>query len=214
MGGIGVSLFSNHSDIGEDPTDESEAQENSSQPRSNPVTRMLRHGFYTLPRDVSGSMLLGLAIAALIAVLIPDDFFAEYLGSNWLAMPAMLVLGIPVYVCSAASVPVAAALIAKGLSPGAAIVFLMTGPATNAVSFTTVYNQFGKRTVIIYILTVVVCALLFGIMFDFLFSNLATKVAHHIHAESATWIEHFAAVALLGLLAWASLSKYLTSRAK
>ena len=96
------------------------------------VVRGLKYGFVTLPRDIGKAMLVGLVIAAVISALVPDGYFAEKLGTGILAMVVMMLLGIPVYVCATASVPVAAALILKGLTPGAALVFLMTGTATTA----------------------------------------------------------------------------------
>ena len=77
-------------------------------------------------------------------------------------MLVMMLIGIPIYVCASASVPVAAALILKGLSPGAALVFLITGPATNAAGLATIWNTLGRRTAILYLLTVAGCALAGG----------------------------------------------------
>ncbi|MHC4643577.1 MAG: SO_0444 family Cu/Zn efflux transporter, partial [Planctomycetota bacterium] len=111
----------------------------------------LKYGFITLPRDIGKAMLVGLAIAAVISALVPDGYFAEKLGTGIFAMVVMMFLGIPVYVCATASVPVAAALILKGLTPGAALVFLMTGPATNAASFITIWKVLGKVTAITYL---------------------------------------------------------------
>ena len=90
--------------------------------------RAMHHAFVSLPEDVAKPMLLGLIVAGLITALVPDDYLAETLGTGIGAMLIMMVLGIPVYVCATASVPIAAALVAKGVSPGAALVFLMTGP--------------------------------------------------------------------------------------
>src|SRR4030042_6037740 len=105
------------------------------------ISRVLKFAFVTLPRDIGGAMLVGLVIAALISVLVPDDFFAEKLGTGIFAMVVMMFLGIPVYVCATASVPVAAALMMKGLTPGAALVFLMTGPAPNLANFLTILEK-------------------------------------------------------------------------
>jgi len=80
----------------------------------------------------------------------------------------MMVLAIPVYVCATASVPVAAALIATGVSPGVALVFLMTGPATNAATITTIWRTMGSRTAVLYLLSVAVTALVSGLTLDYL----------------------------------------------
>lgn len=107
---------------------------------------------------------IGLAISALVTVLVPDNFFADFFqGRDWLAMPAMALIGFPMYVCSTASIPIAASLVAKGLSPGAAFVFLMVGPAMNAMSITTVSSLIGKRATIAYVAVIAVGAILFGV---------------------------------------------------
>ncbi|MGD9110519.1 MAG: SO_0444 family Cu/Zn efflux transporter [Phycisphaerales bacterium] len=127
-----------------------------------------KFAFVTLPRDIGKAMLVGLVIAAFLSALVPDDYFADKLVHPVVAMLVMMVLGIPVYVCATASVPIAAVLIMKGLDPGAALVFLMTGPATNAASFTTIWKGLGGRTAIIYLATVAGCALAAGLLLDYI----------------------------------------------
>ena len=131
------------------------------------IARAFRYGFLTLPRDIGKAMLVGLLIAAILSALVPDDYFADSLEHPVLAMVVMLFLGIPVYVCATASVPVAAVLIMKGLTPGAALVFLMTGPATNAASFVTIWKGLGWKTAVAYLLTVAGCALASGAFLDY-----------------------------------------------
>ncbi len=169
---------------------------------SSGVFRGLKYGFVTLPRDIGKAMLVGLLIAALISTVVPDDFFAEkLLGTGIFAMVVMMFLGIPVYVCATASVPIAAALIAKGLSPGAALVFLITGPATNAAGFTTIWKVLGGRAAIAYLFTVVVCALGSGLLLDMTFPELSSSVQAHVHQmEPSVW-GHISAIALLAILA-------------
>ncbi|HSV27352.1 MAG TPA: permease, partial [Sedimentisphaerales bacterium] len=96
-------------------------------PKQNRLVRALRHSFVTLPRDIGRPLLLGITIAALIGAFMPDDFFQKHLPPGILSMLVMMLIGIPMYVCASASVPIAAALIAKGISPGAALVFLIVG---------------------------------------------------------------------------------------
>ena len=106
---------------------------------------------------------IGLAISAVVTVLVPDGFFAEAFGGrDWLAMPVMAIVGFPMYVCSTASIPIAASLILKGVSPGAAFVFLMVGPAINAMSVTTVASLIGRKAAAAYVATIVVGAILCG----------------------------------------------------
>lgn len=153
-------------------------------------------------------MLIGLVIAAIISVAVPDDFFAEKIGTGIGAMILMMLIGIPLYVCATASVPIAAALIAKGLSPGAALVFLMTGPATNAAGFVMIWKILGNRTAIIYIITVAICALVSGLLLDAMFSNLGAQIQGHFHKMAATPLEHISAVILLSILLWGIYKKY------
>ena len=163
----------------------------------------MKYAFVTLPRDIGKPLLLGLVIAAVISALVPDDFFAERLGTGLPAMLIMMAVGIPIYVCASASVPVAAALILKGLSPGAALVFLMTGPATNAAGLATIWNTLGRRTAILYLLSVAGCALASGLVLDAIIQS--THVDHamtHAHAMLPPVVEYASAAVLLALLGY------------
>ena len=171
------------------------------------ITRGLKYGFVTLPRDIGKAMLLGLIIAAAISALVPDGFFAEKLGVGIFAMIVMMFLGIPVYVCATASIPVAAALILKGLTPGAALVFLMTGPATNAASLVTIWKTLGGKTAIIYLLTVAGCALLSGILLDHIAGGIDFDVAVRHGPMLPAAIKYTATIALIAILAIGMLTK-------
>jgi hypothetical protein len=111
--------------------------------------------------------------------LVPDDFFAEILPPGLPAMLIMMVLGIPVYVCATASVPIAAAMMMKGLSPGAALVFLVTGPATNAATIVTIWKILGRKTAVIYLLTVAGCALAGGLLLDLISGEQSPMAMAH-----------------------------------
>jgi uncharacterized membrane protein YraQ (UPF0718 family) len=171
--------------------------------KKNWFVRAMKHGFITLPADIGRAMLVGIMIAALISAFVPDDFFATTLSgksSDLIAMLVMMVLGIPVYVCATASVPIALALIVKGLNPGAALVFLMTGPATNAASLATLWSQLGPRVAIVYLLTVAGCALAGGFILDAIFRGDLTSI-HHAHGQMLPgWFKSLCAVILLGVL--------------
>jgi uncharacterized membrane protein YraQ (UPF0718 family) len=171
------------------------------------IARGLKYGFVTLPRDIGKAMLVGLVIAAVISALVPDGYFAEKLGTGILAMVVMMLLGIPVYVCATASVPVAAALILKGLTPGAALVFLMTGPATNAASFVTIWKVLGRATAITYLAAVAGCALLSGILLDYIAAGVDFEIAARPGWMLPPAVKHIAAVVLLAILTIAIFSK-------
>jgi copper chaperone CopZ len=112
-----------------------------------------------------------------------------------------MLLGIPVYVCATASVPVAAALIAKGVSPGAALVFLMTGPATNAAAISTIWKIMGRRTALIYLLTVAAAALAAGLFLDHIFRLQGTTAVTRMPAMLPGYIKAAGALILLAVLA-------------
>jgi copper chaperone CopZ len=167
------------------------------------LSRIFSYGFVTLPRDIARAIIIGLALAGIISVFVPSDFFAGRLGQGITGMLVMMAFGIPIYVCATASVPIAAALIAKGASPGAAIVFLMTGPATNAAAITTIWKIMGKRTALIYLLTVALCALGAGFLLDLIFQNLEIQPAMAHPRMMPGYIKATAAVALLAVLGFA-----------
>jgi len=178
---------------------------------SNKTSRIihgLKYGFITLPRDIGKAMLIGLIIAAFISTLVPDDLFAEkLLGTGVFSMVVMMFLGIPIYVCATASIPVAAALILKGLTPGAALVFLITGPATNAAAFSTIWKALGGRTAIVYLCTVAISALGAGLLLDMMFPDLGPSVRTHLHQMEPSVLGHLSAVVLLAVLGFAIFSK-------
>ncbi|HHN45969.1 MAG TPA: hypothetical protein ENN09_00880 [Planctomycetes bacterium] len=176
------------------------------------LARALRHGFITLPRDIAKSLLAGLAAAALITAFIPDGFFVDKVGGGFWAYLVMLGVGIPLYVCATSSVPIAAALVlTKGLSPGAALVFLMTGPATNAASITTLWNIMGKRSTLIYLASVAGTALASGVLLDHIFAAGAYQprmLMEHVHGHAAyEYAKSAAALVLLSVLGAAVLKR-------
>jgi hypothetical protein len=115
-------------------------------------------------------------------------------------MLAMMLMGIPLYICATGSVPIAAALILKGISPGAALVFLMTGPATNAATLTTVWKTLGRSVAISYLITVAVCALASGLVLDAVLGDQALNVVTASGEMLPAWLKHISAVLLIGLI--------------
>lgn len=163
--------------------------------------RILSYGFDSLPRDIGRPLLVGLAVAALLGALVPDDVFQGALGSGPLAMVLMMAVGIPIYVCATASIPVAAVLIAKGVSPGTALVFLMTGPATNAAALATLWKVLGRRTASIYLASVAGCALASGLIFDALVASMPGVKIGGVGHLLPGWATDASAIVLLLVLA-------------
>ena len=169
------------------------------------LARMLRYGFVTLPKEIAGPLIVGLVVAGVISALVPSDFFADKLGKGIVAMLVMMALGIPVYVCATASIPVAAALMLKGITPGAALVFLMTGPATNAAAIATLWKVLGKRTTIIYLAVVALTALGAGLCLDLLFNVTGASPGQFQSWMLPQWVKTLCAIVLLTVLGRAML---------
>ena len=163
--------------------------------------RALRYGFVTLPRDINKALIVGIVLAGVITAAVPPNYLASVLGGGIAAMLIMMAVGIPIYVCATASVPIAAALIAKGVSPGAALVFLMTGPATNAATITTVWKIMGRRIAVIYLVTVAVSALAAGLILDAFFNAGGAHAMSHSHWMMPRAVGLASAIALVVVLA-------------
>jgi uncharacterized membrane protein YraQ (UPF0718 family)/copper chaperone CopZ len=149
----------------------------------NRIWRVLRYAYYDMLRDIGLRLLIGLIVAALIQVAVPDEFFLSFGSQPLLQMLVILIIAIPMYICSTGSIPVAAALMMKGLSPGAALVMLMAGPAVNLASILVVHKSMGRRFTSIYLMTIVGFAVLFGLLlnateiFNYQFSIINSQAA-------------------------------------
>lgn len=128
----------------------------------------LEYGFTNMIQDIGKWLVIGLILAGLITIFVPDDFFASFAGGNKLLnYLIVMAIAVPMYVCATGSIPVAAALMMKGLSPGAAFVFLMAGPATNIASILILGKTLGKKSLIAYLFSIITGAFLFALMADF-----------------------------------------------
>lgn len=143
------------------PTDSTCAVE-----RGNRLWRVLKYAYFDMIQDIGLRLLIGLIVAALINVVVPDEFFLSFGKQPLLQMLVILVVAVPMYICSTGSIPVAAALMMKGLSPGAALVMLMAGPAVNIASILVVKKTMGNRFTWIYLLTIVGFSILFGMIIN------------------------------------------------
>lgn len=162
--------------------------------------RALRHGFVTLPGDIHRAILIGLAMSAALGALFPPGFLSDRIGQGFGSMLLMLLLGIPLYVCSTGSIPIALGLMHAGVTPGAALVFLITGPATNAAALSTLLRLLGARATGIYLATLVATALGSAVLLDrWLVPALPGAVCHAEIAALGVG-GHAAAAALLAIL--------------
>jgi uncharacterized membrane protein YraQ (UPF0718 family) len=173
--------------------------------QSVPPPRNLRtilwQGYIRLLGGVVKPLSIGLVISALMSVLVPDDFFASTLaGRDYLAMPVMALIGFPMYICSTAAIPIAAALMMKGLSPGAAFVFLMTGPAINAVSITTIASLIGRRATFAYVAVIFLGAILSGTIINLLAGNIEALSVQCTACSTLPMLNHLAGFVLALLM--------------
>ena len=132
------------------------------------LTRMAGYGFRTIVDEVAFWIVAGLVVTGVLMALLPDDFFSASLGldSGIVPMLLMAVVGVPLYTCASMSTPIAAGLVATGLSPGAALVFLLAGPATSIASLTIVGKLLGRKSLIAYLTSIIVVAISAGLLLD------------------------------------------------
>ncbi len=130
------------------------------------LSSSLKYAFVELWGDLALWFAFGLLLSGIIEVLIPTGLIAEYLGGGLVSMLIMLAVGIPIYICASASTPIAAALILKGVSPGAALVFLLVGPATNMASLSILTGLMGKRSMLRYLAVLALSSVIFGLGID------------------------------------------------
>lgn len=175
----------------------------------NVMLRGLHYGFATLPRDIGLPLLVGILIAGAMAALVEPNQWRMYFGSGLLSIVLMMAAGVPVYVCATASVPIAAGLMHLGASPGAALAFLIAGPATNAATFTTIWKLLGRRTAAVYLLTVALSAIACGLLLNWLIPAVQASMpqlgTHEHTVTEAGWTSHAWAIALLSVLAFSLL---------
>lgn len=166
----------------------------------------IKFSFIDLFGDVSGWLAFGLIVAGIISYLVPRELIESYLGGGISSMLIMLIMGIPLYICAVASTPIAAALIAKGASPGAALVFLLAGPATNIASLIVLTRFLGRKAVFIYLFTICICSLLLGWALNVFYKffkitpHALTQVSTHMHSHFCEWFNVFFAMVFLVLM--------------
>ena len=152
--------------------------------------------------DAGKWILIGVIAGGVIEFLIPGDFIEQYLGNPLLAYPIMLVISIPMYICATCSIPIAASLVIKGMSPGAGLIFLIAGPATNTATLAFVSGKLGKRALFTYLFSIIITALLFGLLVDYIWKisdkdmNLLTGGMEML----PFWLKTLSAILLSGLI--------------
>lgn len=164
----------------------------------------VKYGFIDMVASVGGWLIIGLIVAALITVFVPDDIFIALNRYPLLAMLAVVAVAVPMYVCATGSIPIAMSLMMKGLSPGIAFVMLMAGPAANFASILILSKTQGRKATLIYVLSVVVTAIAFGLMIDLTMPSrwFAINGVDACCHESIGWFPTVCAIILLALLCY------------
>ena len=163
----------------------------------------LRFGFVEMIEDIGKWLVIGLVIAGLITVFVPDEFFALFRGNTQLSMLLVLCIAIPMYICATGSIPIAVALMMKGLTPGAALVLLMAGPACNMASILVINKTLGRKSLVLYLVSIISMAILWGHVVDYLLPaewfQMALSVGRCCIEESTSWL-NWSSTIVLGIL--------------
>jgi uncharacterized membrane protein YraQ (UPF0718 family) len=159
------------------------------------------YGYGKLLSDFMGWLLIGLSFAALIHTFVPPTLLSEY-GNGIFAMLVAVVISIPMYICATASTPIAAGLMLSGISPGAALVFMLTGPATNIATLMVVKNELGLKSLMGYLTGVVLTALTMGVILDWMveYFQLTIEVSQGQHGDMTSLIYSTSAIILASLI--------------
>ncbi|MCK5881593.1 MAG: SO_0444 family Cu/Zn efflux transporter [Sinobacterium sp.] len=162
---------------------------------------VIQYGYGKLLSDFMTWLLIGLFFAALIQTFVPPSLLSQY-GSGVFAMLLVIAISIPMYICATASTPIAAGLMLSGVSPGAALVFMLAGPATNIATLMVVKNELGIRSLAAYLFGVIVTALVMGLSLDALLNVFDIQIAVSMgeHSEMTSLLYTLSAVILAALI--------------
>lgn len=172
-------------------------------PRKGVIAKLfeaIHHAGSELWSELVGWFFMGILLAGVVTALVPAEMISQYLGGGFSSMLLMLLFGIPLYICATASTPIAAAFILKGMSPGAALVFLLVGPATNTASLSVLIGLLGKRATALYLFSISVVSVLCGLAVDAVYALSAVSASTVVGQSFEVvpdWLEIGAAVLLL-----------------
>ena len=169
FGGAVMNWFSKGEKVAAIQSEISCASTNATQSKS--VWKGLKYSFFELFGEMYGWLLIGLALAAILNLVLPNDLsslFAQYPGAD---LFIALLISVPMYICATGSIPIALVLLLKGFSPGAAIVLLMAGPATNIAGIVLLSKSISVRFATIYVASITVASLFFGFLTNLIFTN-------------------------------------------
>lgn len=164
--------------------------------------KSLKYSFIELVESTGKWIILGIVLGTLISYLVPETLFKSYFSNRFLSYLFMMLVGTPLYVCATGSIPIALSFIIKGISPGAALVFLITGPATNSATILFVFKRLGKKTLLIYLVSIFIISLVSGFLLDTIFKNfdfMRNQITHR-HSENINYWKLFSSIVLIVLI--------------
>lgn len=180
---------------------------------SDKVKDAFSYAYKEMLDDISKQIVVGIFISAIISYFIPDDFFTKFVGNSFLEMLLMIVGGIPLYICATGSIPIAMALMGKGVSAGAVFVFLAVGPATNAATITLIGNAMGKKIAFLYVSVISIFAVIAGltlnIISDMFFNGgiAQNAIIHHTHNSSQVSVSTIVFTSFFSIILFFSLGR-------
>ncbi|MEM1184454.1 MAG: SO_0444 family Cu/Zn efflux transporter [Planctomycetota bacterium] len=187
--------------------DVSEAPSRLRAPVRSSLLSALRHGFVTLPLDLAPWLIVGFLLSAAVSAAVPVGWIGETIGTGLGPMLLMVVIGLPLYICATSSTPLAYTLVVAGLSPGAALVLLLAGPATNVATIAWAIKDLGVRGTAIYLASVAIIAIVFGLAIDAVIPSLTVGETTHAHEHSISVFATLGGAALSALLVASGLAR-------
>lgn len=176
----------------------------------NKIIELLRYSFIDLVQNIGKWLVIGLIIGTLITILVPDSFFTDLNLPSIVTMLIVLAIAVPMYVCSTGSIPIAAALIMKGLSPGAALVLLIAGPGVSVASLLVVGKSLGRKQLLFYLGSIIFGSIIGGLFVDYFLPrewftitslcNIGGHCAIEGSGLTASWFEIVSGILLIILL--------------
>ncbi|MGB3751797.1 MAG: SO_0444 family Cu/Zn efflux transporter [Arcobacteraceae bacterium] len=162
---------------------------------------VVKYGYITLFSDMAKALLIGLLLGSLFVTFVPKEYTHILFENQFLTYIVVMLFAMPLYTCATASLPIAAAFMLQGMSPGAVFIFLTAGPATSIVTMSVVYKLLGKTSLIIYLVVIATLGLLFGFIYDTFFQELSL-VNISLHHEHTNIINHLSSLAMILLICY------------
>lgn len=162
---------------------------------------VVKYGYITLFSDMAKALLIGLLLGSLFVTFVPEEYTHILFENQFLTYIVVMLFAMPLYTCATASLPIAAAFMLQGMSPGAVFIFLTAGPATSIVTMSVVYKLLGKTSLIIYLVVIATLGLLFGFIYDTFFQELSL-VNISLHHEHTNILNHLSSLAMILLICY------------